>query len=281
MGHAGTRKPPGWLLQWSLLAAPEQGDARLGKAVLAAGQPGRVVGLIGLTAVLVFGLQPRGDHLGEPHADGQAQTHRTSGGSRTRCRKRRLRTCLCESQPDFGVAANPRSCATRSSTAPGTLGKSVVGRRVSGGSCVILNGCARSSFGRVGMRYMLLIYDCERPEPGDPGFEEALAGVNAFVEECRRRDVFLAGDPLHPVGTATTVRVRAGQELITDGPFAETHEHLGGYYILDCRGLDEALELAALCPMAEVGAIEVRPIAEVPGAHRPLNALRAAVADID
>jgi hypothetical protein len=130
------------------------------------------------------------------------------------------------------------------------------------------------------MRYMLLIYDCDRPEPDDPRFEDALARVNAFVEELRRRDVFLAGDPLHPVRTATTVRVRDGQTLITDGPFAETHEELGGYYVLDCRGLDEALELAALCPMAENGSIEVRPIAEVPGLHRPVNDLRSAIADL-
>ena len=131
------------------------------------------------------------------------------------------------------------------------------------------------------MRYMLLIYDCDRPEPGDPGFEEALAGVNAFADECRRRGVFVAGDPLRPVSTATTVRVREGRTLITDGPYPETHEQLGGYYIFDCRGLDEALELAALCPMAQVGAIEVRPLAEVPGVHRPVNGLRAAVTDVD
>lgn len=129
------------------------------------------------------------------------------------------------------------------------------------------------------MRYMLLIYGCDRPEPGDPGFEAALERVDAFVGECRKRGAFLAGDPLRPVSTATTVRVRDGQTLMTDGPFAETHEQLGGYYVLDCRGLDEALELAALCPMAQLGSIEVRPIAEVPGLHRPVNALRAAVAE--
>jgi hypothetical protein len=115
------------------------------------------------------------------------------------------------------------------------------------------------------MQYMLLIYDCERPEPGDPDFAESLARVNAFADECRRRGVFVGGHPLHPEHTATTVSVRDGKTLITDGPFAETHEHLGGAYILDCRDLDEALELAALCPMAEVGAIEVRPIVTVPG----------------
>jgi hypothetical protein len=122
------------------------------------------------------------------------------------------------------------------------------------------------------MQYMLLIYNCERPEPGDPDFAESLARVNAFADECRRRGVFVGGHPLQPEHTATTVSVRDGKPLITDGPFAETHEHLGGAYILDCRNLDEALELAALCPMAEVGSIEVRPIVGVPGLdHSPAN----------
>jgi hypothetical protein len=118
--------------------------------------------------------------------------------------------------------------------------------------------------------YLLLIYNCDRPEPGDPEFPEALARVNAFADECRRRGVFVSGHPLRSESTATTVSVREGRTMITDGPFAETHEHLGGVYVLDCPDLDEALELAALCPMAEVGSIEVRPIATVPGVdHRP------------
>ncbi len=116
------------------------------------------------------------------------------------------------------------------------------------------------------MRYVLLLYGCdERPQPGEPGFTEALAAVNAFVEECQRREVFLGGEPLRSESTATTVRIRDGQTLITDGPFAETHEQLGGYYVLDCRDLDEALELAALWPMVDRGAVEVRPLDSVPG----------------
>ena len=114
------------------------------------------------------------------------------------------------------------------------------------------------------MQYMLLIYNCDRPEPGDPRFPEALASVNAFADECRRRGAFVAGHPLQGEHTATTVAVREGRTLITDGPFLETHEHLGGAYVLDCRDLDEALELAALCPMAAQGTIEVRPLAGVP-----------------
>ena len=92
-----------------------------------------------------------------------------------------------------------------------------------------------------------------RPEPGDPGFAEAVARVNAFADECRRRGMFVSGHPLQAEQTATTVSVRDGRTLITDGPYAETHEHLGGAYVLDCRNLDEALELAAMCPMAEQG----------------------------
>jgi hypothetical protein len=138
---------------------------------------------------------------------------------------------------------------------------------------------ARTADGRNVMRYMLLLYDCDRPEPGDPRFGDALERVNGFVEECHRRGVLRAGDPLQPVSTATTLRVRDGQTLIVDGPFAEVHEQLGGYFILDCRDLDEALELAALCPMAQEGSIEVRPIAEVPALHPQLDALRAALAE--
>ncbi|HEX9334437.1 MAG TPA: YciI family protein [Pseudonocardiaceae bacterium] len=127
------------------------------------------------------------------------------------------------------------------------------------------------------MKYLLLIYNCERPEPGDPGFAEALTRVNAFADECRRRGAFVAGDPVLPERTATTVSVRDGRTLITDGPFVETHEHLGGYYVFDCRDLDEALELAALCPMAAQGSIEVRPIAGVPGLdHTPADLTIAA-----
>ncbi|MFD2080833.1 Uncharacterized conserved protein [Actinopolymorpha cephalotaxi] len=125
------------------------------------------------------------------------------------------------------------------------------------------------------MQYMLLIYDCERPEPGDPGFAEALARVNAFADECRRREAFVYGHPLQGEHTATTVSVRDGRTMITDGPYAETHEHLGGVYVLDCRNLDEALELAAMCPMAELGGIEVRPIAGVQGLDHRRSGLAA------
>lgn len=125
------------------------------------------------------------------------------------------------------------------------------------------------------MRYMMLIYNCEPPGPGEPGFEEAVARINAFAAECRRRGVLEAADPLQPESTATTVRIENGKTLITDGPFAETHEHLGGYYILDCDTLDDVLELAEICPFAEWGGIEVRPLAVVPGVDHTPSPARA------
>jgi hypothetical protein len=102
------------------------------------------------------------------------------------------------------------------------------------------------------MRYMLLIYGCNREELG------AYDRVNLYVKELQSRGVFVAADPLQMSGA--TVRVRSDETLVTDGPFAETHEQLGGYFIVDCADLDAAVSLAALCPLAEVGSVEVRPI---------------------
>jgi hypothetical protein len=107
------------------------------------------------------------------------------------------------------------------------------------------------------MRYMLLVYGCHREELPD-----AYDQITAYYKELQARGVFVAGDPLHLPHTATTVQVRGGDTLMTDGPFTETHEALGGYFIVDCAGLDEALELARLCPLAQLGSVEVRPILE-------------------
>jgi hypothetical protein len=89
------------------------------------------------------------------------------------------------------------------------------------------------------------------------------AAYGAFTQEVKDRGVYLGGNPLHPVSTATTVRVRNGKTLTTDGPFAETKEQMGGYYLLNCANLDEAIELAAKIPSAKNGSIEVRPIMEM------------------
>jgi hypothetical protein len=116
------------------------------------------------------------------------------------------------------------------------------------------------------MRYMLLLYDTPGPASGDPpgAWHAALDAYDRFATTARRRGVFRAGAALHPVGTATTVRVRDGDVLTADGPFAETAEVLGGMYVLECADLDEALELAAQLPDAATGSVEVRPIVDVP-----------------
>ncbi len=114
------------------------------------------------------------------------------------------------------------------------------------------------------MQYLALIYT-EEVDPGavDPMADtETYEAYNRFSDEARRRGVMRAGEALQPTSTATTVRVRDGKTVATDGPFAETKEALGGFYILDCKDLDEAIELAAMIPGAAVGAIEVRPIVD-------------------
>jgi hypothetical protein len=82
----------------------------------------------------------------------------------------------------------------------------------------------------------------------------------AYTEALQGAKVMVAGDALQPVATATSVRMRDGDRIVTDGPFAETKEQLGGYYLLDCKDLDEALAWAAKCPGAFTGTIEVRPV---------------------
>jgi hypothetical protein len=111
------------------------------------------------------------------------------------------------------------------------------------------------------MRYMFLIYDREAEFETRAG--DLMPGYMAFTEEVNKNGVMRAGDPLEPIATATTVRVRDGKTATTDGPFAETKEQLGGYYILDCKNLDEAIAYAAKIPTAQFGSIEVRPIREM------------------
>ena len=113
------------------------------------------------------------------------------------------------------------------------------------------------------MQYMLLIYGVEpSAPPSAEAMQTEIDEYNAFGEEVRSRKLMVAGEALHPVATATTVRVRDGKRLTTDGPFAETKEVLGGYYVLNCKDLDEAIEMAAKIPGAKHGAIEVRPIVD-------------------
>ena len=115
------------------------------------------------------------------------------------------------------------------------------------------------------MHYMLLLYVEDRPAPGTPEAAGTGAAMLAYREELRARGVLVASDPLGPPRSATTLRERSGRLTTTDGPFADTREWLGGYVVVDCADLDEALRLAALCPTVATGAVEVRPLATVPG----------------
>ena len=117
------------------------------------------------------------------------------------------------------------------------------------------------------MKYLLMIYTDERQDAQrTPEQQEANMGEYfAFTNEIREAGVMLGGEALHPTTTATTVRVRNGQTASTDGPFAETKEQLGGYYLLDCDNLDDAIKWAAKIPGAREGSIEIRPLMEFEG----------------
>jgi hypothetical protein len=116
------------------------------------------------------------------------------------------------------------------------------------------------------MRYMLLVYVNEKAREGLQPEEQArrIAYAQAVIKETTERGIFKGADPLEPTSAATTVRVANGEVMITDGPFAETKEQLGGYFILECKDLDEALDWAAKIPAScGTGCVEVRPIREM------------------
>ena len=114
------------------------------------------------------------------------------------------------------------------------------------------------------MKYLCLIYASEGAEP-QPGTPEGDAHYNAYMkytEDVSRKGLMLGSNALQSISTATTVRVRGGKTETTDGPFAETKEQLGGYYLLECKDLDQAIEHAARIPSAAIGSVEIRPIME-------------------
>jgi hypothetical protein len=114
------------------------------------------------------------------------------------------------------------------------------------------------------MRYMFLIYTNEANDatatPAE--LEQGMKDYDAFGKEAEKRGTMMAGDALQPTSTATTLRVRDGKTLTTDGPYTETKEQLGGFYILNCKDLNEALEMGGKIPGAKHGFIEIRPIME-------------------
>lgn len=112
------------------------------------------------------------------------------------------------------------------------------------------------------MQYMLLIYANETltPKPGQPEFEQFMGDYFAFTNKVTASGQFVAGDGLAPVATASTVSVRNGKSTLVDGPFAETKEQFGGYYLIEAKDLDEAAAVAADIPTAKYGRIEIRPV---------------------
>lgn len=114
------------------------------------------------------------------------------------------------------------------------------------------------------MKYMLLIYTDEKAwAPGEA--EQCYRDSTQLTHELNAKRQYLGASPLHPVATATSVRVRQGKRLVSDGPFAETREQLGGYFLIDAADLDEAIDIAARIPGARKGTVEVRPLMELPG----------------
>jgi hypothetical protein len=114
------------------------------------------------------------------------------------------------------------------------------------------------------MKYLLLIYGEEKALTDDvrgPCYEES----TRLAQELYASGKYLAANPLHPTSTATSVQIRDGKALVTDGPFAETREQLGGYFLINAENLDEAISIARRIPAARWGTVEIRPVLEIPG----------------
>lgn len=125
------------------------------------------------------------------------------------------------------------------------------------------------------MKYLLLIYGDEQAL-SDTERKDCYAESTQLAHDLQAKGQYLSANPLHPTSMATSVRVRNGKRLVTDGPFAETREQLGGYFLIDARNLDEALAVAEKIPMVRKGTVEVRPVLELPGL--PAEAAAAAAA---
>jgi hypothetical protein len=114
------------------------------------------------------------------------------------------------------------------------------------------------------MKYMLLVYFDEQ-SLGEAEREACYVESAQLTQELNANGQYLGANPLQPTATATSVRVRNGKRLVTDGPFAETREQFGGYFLIDVKNLDEAIAIAARIPMVHKGTVEIRPIVEIPG----------------
>jgi hypothetical protein len=114
------------------------------------------------------------------------------------------------------------------------------------------------------MKYMLLIYMGEEAMT-EAEREQCYVKSTQLAHDLKSRGQYVAANPLHPVSMATSVRVRSDKPVVTDGPFAETREQLGGYFLIDAKNLDEAIGIARSIPAARVGTVEIRPVMEIPG----------------
>jgi hypothetical protein len=114
------------------------------------------------------------------------------------------------------------------------------------------------------MKYMLLIY-LDEQSVSEAEREHCYVESTQYAHQLNSKGQYLAAAPLHPSSTATSVRVRESKRMVIDGPFAETREHLGGYFLVNARDLDEAISIAAGIPGARLGTVEIRPVMEIAG----------------
>jgi hypothetical protein len=114
------------------------------------------------------------------------------------------------------------------------------------------------------MKYMLLVYSDENAWT-ESEQEQCYAESTQLTHQLQANGQYIAASPLQPISTATSVRVRQGKQLVTDGPFAETREQLGGYFLIDARDLNEAINIAGRIPAVHKGTIEIRPVVELSG----------------
>ena len=114
------------------------------------------------------------------------------------------------------------------------------------------------------MKYMLLVY-LDEQAMSESEREHCYVESAQLAQQIKSSGQYLAASPLHPTSTATSIRVRDGKRLVTDGPFAETREQLGGYYLIDAKDLDDAIGIAARIPVVRLGTVEIRPVMEIPG----------------